>query len=820
MRLTLRTLLAYLDNTLEPQDAEILKAKLAESGFATQLVQRIRASLVNPNLSAPEPAAVAPVEEANTICEYLDSTLSAEQVAEIERACLESEAHLAEAAACHQILTMVLGKPAEVSPQLRRRVYELPDRELKDIPTAGSFSSIAIPGDPEHTFNSDLPTADPPPEGTDETPTLDSPPSVSGRTIDPSEPVTPVGPADSGVSDAPTRLREAGAVSGAGDGPAIAGMRSAESIQRSDLYGDSIRPSRITPWLVSLALAAVLLFALSQIFAPLMRKRTAQTGDDSIGAGEIEVAPEDAPPMVEIESAQDTEELSTAESLPSPDADSIDTAETIAPDPTPTESQMDSNETGAKVTEPEMATADTIDDSEPPVPDDLKSPPVDSAIGGVNDPVLKPFGSDVATSSAADDATTEVMRADKDDASPPEPDDEAMNPKGPDVDADEDASVKGRVAKVLSDSTLLVGRVRDGDWIRLKKDTVVGPGVAVTCAPLFQGHMTSEAGIDVLLVGATSVRWQDGNEDIDTTLSIDHGRVLIGSLSSDAAIGVRMGETVIGLRFAEPETVIAVTRFHQREPGFDPLKSENHRTNSSILVVQGDVELNDGRGPKVLSTGDQWKRVSDDSAAEVRATETMPPWIDDPDADQDEVYMLARDTLLELAAGDQPIVKSLLEATTFRRSEVAALAGRALLAMGIGEVYFGGDGLLSQPDQRNYWQDHYAALTETVDHSAAASAKLFEEVTAMMGADADTIIRLLVGFSQKQLEAGSDQMLVELLDSNSMAVRVLARENLRAITGIPLTFRAEQNNAIRRAPEIKKWKARLRKGDIRWQANP
>ena len=47
MRLTLRTLLAYLDNTLEPQDEEILRMKLTESGFATQLVTRIRASLVN-----------------------------------------------------------------------------------------------------------------------------------------------------------------------------------------------------------------------------------------------------------------------------------------------------------------------------------------------------------------------------------------------------------------------------------------------------------------------------------------------------------------------------------------------------------------------------------------------------------------------------------------------------------------------------------------------------------------------------------------------------------------------------------------------------
>jgi hypothetical protein len=49
-----------------------------------------------------------------------------------------------------------------------------------------------------------------------------------------------------------------------------------------------------------------------------------------------------------------------------------------------------------------------------------------------------------------------------------------------------------------------------------------------------------------------------------------------------------------------------------------------------------------------------------------------------------------------------------------------------------------------------------------------------------------------------------------------MAVRVLALENLRRITGTTLYFRAEQDNAVRRTQGIKKWTTRQRKGDIRW----
>ena len=48
-------------------------------------------------MAAPSPDAVGPIADANAISEYLDSTLSAEQIAEIERACLESDPHLAEA---------------------------------------------------------------------------------------------------------------------------------------------------------------------------------------------------------------------------------------------------------------------------------------------------------------------------------------------------------------------------------------------------------------------------------------------------------------------------------------------------------------------------------------------------------------------------------------------------------------------------------------------------------------------------------------------------------------------------------------------------
>lgn len=125
MRLTLRTLLAYLDDILEPSQTKEIGSKLTESQFASDLVQRIREVMRRRRLTAPDVDGRDGSLDANVMAEYLDNTLSPEAVTDVEKRCLESDMHLAEAAACHQILTMVLGEPVEITPDSRRRMYGL-----------------------------------------------------------------------------------------------------------------------------------------------------------------------------------------------------------------------------------------------------------------------------------------------------------------------------------------------------------------------------------------------------------------------------------------------------------------------------------------------------------------------------------------------------------------------------------------------------------------------------------------------------------------------------------------------------------------------
>src|SRR5207302_294140 len=149
MRLTLRTLLAYLDDALEPAQAKLIGQKVAESEAAQELIGRIKLVTRRRRLTTPPLSGPGAKFDPDTIAAYLDNVLPAEQVTELEETCLASDVHLAEVAACHQVLTLFLGEPALVPPTARQRMYGLirgreaiPNRKVA-VPTAGAGQAAA-----------------------------------------------------------------------------------------------------------------------------------------------------------------------------------------------------------------------------------------------------------------------------------------------------------------------------------------------------------------------------------------------------------------------------------------------------------------------------------------------------------------------------------------------------------------------------------------------------------------------------------------------------------------------------------------------------
>ena len=125
MRLTLRTLLAYLDDLLEPAETKEIGEKIKNSKETTDLIAHIQEVIRRRRLTAPEIEGPDAGLDPNTVAEYLNNTLPAEQVVDVEKIFLESDVHLAEVAATQQIMTQVLGDPIEPSQEMLERLYAL-----------------------------------------------------------------------------------------------------------------------------------------------------------------------------------------------------------------------------------------------------------------------------------------------------------------------------------------------------------------------------------------------------------------------------------------------------------------------------------------------------------------------------------------------------------------------------------------------------------------------------------------------------------------------------------------------------------------------
>jgi hypothetical protein len=152
MRLTLRTVLAYLEDALPPEDARRIGRMIGRSPAARRIVARIRKVVRRRRLIAVKPDSDSKKGmDANDMSEYLDNVLPEDKLERVERRCLKHDALLAEAAACHQILSRVLGEAPPVNEDARLRAYSAVG-VLATTPT-----NIAVVGSPNQPVDAAKP---------------------------------------------------------------------------------------------------------------------------------------------------------------------------------------------------------------------------------------------------------------------------------------------------------------------------------------------------------------------------------------------------------------------------------------------------------------------------------------------------------------------------------------------------------------------------------------------------------------------------------------------------------------------------------------
>ena len=153
MRLTLRTLIAWLDDTLTPAEVKAIGHQVSESPFAKELIERIHRVTRQRRLTVPPDSGGPDATDANTIASYLDNQLGDDAVNDLEKKCLTSDVHLAEVASVHQILSMI-GHKAKVPADAKNRMYRLVrGREASTKPRprpARPAGSAAQPDTPSH----------------------------------------------------------------------------------------------------------------------------------------------------------------------------------------------------------------------------------------------------------------------------------------------------------------------------------------------------------------------------------------------------------------------------------------------------------------------------------------------------------------------------------------------------------------------------------------------------------------------------------------------------------------------------------------------
>ncbi len=755
-------MLALLNDIIEdPAEAEDLRRKIDESEFATGLVQRIHHAASRQRLGAPNVDGRGVGLDPNSVAEYLDNTLPPERIPDLERICVESDVHLAEVTACYQILAEYIRGPITVDPALADRIRRIALGEVSGHTDVAKTSSAAGPDEAVAA-----PAA---------APIGMAPPPAAAPLPTPPQPTT-VGRAP-GAHAVPEYLR--------------IGQRG------------RWRPLAVT-LLAAFLLSAVALRAMGPFDRqhPLMRLfGMSPEANVASGRAATSSAADARTPAADAEATVPQTANEAADAVV-PTAEPTEAARAESPDAAttrPADTQASSVEEVLPPVAPETPPA--AERPRPPMP---AEPPTES----------RGAGPDRAAASAArpEDAGGGAEldgRSDSRDMDGP--------PQMPQVDSP--AAVAGEAVDVgyvkLSEPNFLVRYARESaDWFRLPARTRLMSDDRLLVFPTYRPEIIMTPGVQIVFTGSSSVQTMRPSPQDEPGLTIHYGRALIAMAG---AAGARIHLDLSGhkgtITFHEAASEIGVEVSHFLPPGVDPERVPAWPViRLSTTIGRIDWLPTGATAAVALEQGQVHVMVGDQT--ETLAATQPPAWMQGTEVR--DVDRLASDTLEPFITPDRPVSLILRERTEDRKSEVRSLAARGLACLDTFESLikeFGDD------RQRAYWSAQFSALRESLVRGPETAAQIRKTFEAYCGGDAAELYRLSWGYSPEQLAEGAAQHLVDLLDHDSLRVRVFAFENLQRITKKTLLYLPATNAATRKS-SIQRWKEQLRNGAIVYETPP
>jgi hypothetical protein len=266
-------------------------------------------------------------------------------------------------------------------------------------------------------------------------------------------------------------------------------------------------------------------------------------------------------------------------------------------------------------------------------------------------------------------------------------------------------------------------------------------------------------------------------------------------------------------KFADLESIVALEVRPFLPIGADPLKS------NPTLIVQmwttGEgAEWQEPERPAVrLSPGQRLQLIDEVSATPVN-DDVLPDWIDGKNLK--DLDRRASQELRRFLTTDRPLALSLLEQTNYRQVEVRALACQSLCYLDIFEPAVAA---LGDSQHKLFWNAQIATIQTTLPFGPESVEKLRKDIDKVYGQDAEKIYRLLLGYSPEQLATGGAAELVNGLENELMAIRVLSFITLLRITDKTFLFKPEERPEVEKA-RVTRWRKLLEDGQIVYKTPP